>query len=118
MSFALRLCLPLRRITLVHALRNSHPVLTVLSRSYLTPTAPPHTPRHASFSTTPQRRASEDPELQHLVEQQQKMLRLLQEKPELVQVVQEFAEKLQAEGASLIKYSFYWFSSIANFLIC
>lgn len=101
MSRIVRLHFPLRRMVAVHALRNYPIACRAFSHVWaVTPAAaPPHTPRHVSlFSTTPHRRASEDPELQNLVEQQQKMLRLLQEKPELVKVVEEFAERLQAEG--------------------
>lgn len=55
------------------------------------------------LSSTAQRRASEDPvrtaELQHIFEQQQRLMRLLQEKPDVLENIKTFIKLVQDEGA-------------------
>ncbi len=89
-------------LRLAHTTALRHPSLSLLR---FTPSSSPtrdalHT-RH--FSSSPQRRAEEDPErnaqLQNVFTQQQKLLKLLQEKPETLEHIKKFVEQLESNGA-------------------
>ncbi|TFK85886.1 hypothetical protein K466DRAFT_600776 [Polyporus arcularius HHB13444] len=54
-----------------------------------------------SFSTTPRRYAEEDPNLQAMFAQQQKLLKLLQDKPEVLDNIKEFVTLLQNNGVDV-----------------
>ncbi|OJT13393.1 hypothetical protein TRAPUB_10159 [Trametes pubescens] len=88
-------------LRLAHTTALRHPSLSLLR---FTPSSSPtrdalHT-RH--FSSSPQRRAEEDPErnaqLQNVFTQQQKLLKLLQEKPETLEHIKKFVEQLESNG--------------------
>ncbi|KAI0829370.1 hypothetical protein BC628DRAFT_1128525 [Trametes gibbosa] len=85
---------PMFRLAQTAALR--HPSLGLAS-SYSS--APARDALHArTFSSSPQRRAEEDPQLQHLFQQQQKLLKHLQNSPETVEHIKTFMDLLQQNG--------------------
>lgn len=96
------LAIPALRLAHTSALRHSPLVTSAPARS----PAPSRSPSAArevllsrSFSTTPRRQANEDPNLQAMFAQQQKLLKLLQDKPEVVENIKEFVTLLQNNGA-------------------
>ncbi|GBE79155.1 hypothetical protein BKA93DRAFT_823948 [Sparassis latifolia] len=97
----LRTALPVKRIFTTNALRLTPASLQSRSR----PALPHRDPHHASFSTTPRRSASEEPETQALINQQQKVARLLQSDPELARLVVDFKDILESEGFTLNEQS-------------
>ncbi|KAI0637728.1 hypothetical protein C8Q77DRAFT_385884 [Trametes polyzona] len=87
-------------LRLAHTAALRHPSL-VLLRSAPSP-SPARDALHArAFSSSPQRRAEEDPELQHVFQQQQKLLKLLQEKPEVLEHIKKFVEQLESNGINV-----------------
>ncbi|KAI0771515.1 hypothetical protein BD413DRAFT_55931 [Trametes elegans] len=98
---------PLTRTLGIPALRVAHtavlrhPSLALLQSS-ISPT-PRRDALHArAFSSSPRRRAEEDParnaDLQMMFAQQQKLLKLLQDKPETLDHIKKFVEQLQENG--------------------
>ncbi|KAI0751280.1 hypothetical protein C8Q80DRAFT_563766 [Daedaleopsis nitida] len=85
----------LRHFTLsVHTARSSpsHPRQPSWARSALIT---------RSFSSTPHRRAGEDPKLQAIFENQQRVLKLLQDKPEVLDNMKEFVTLLKDNGVDV-----------------
>ena len=97
------LAIPALRFAHTAALRHS-PSLTSSARN--SPSSSQHAfyareaLRTRSFSSTPLRRAEEDPKLQQMFENQQMVLRLLQDKPEVLDYMKEFITLLKDNGAS------------------
>ncbi|KAH9894188.1 hypothetical protein C8Q73DRAFT_790752 [Cubamyces lactineus] len=94
------LAIPALRLAQAAALR--HPLSRISSPSPV----PARDALHArSFSSSPLRRASEDParnaDLQMMFEQQQKLLKLLQDKPETLEHIKTFVEQLKANGVDV-----------------
>ncbi|KAI0662971.1 hypothetical protein C8Q70DRAFT_482546 [Cubamyces menziesii] len=99
-SLARALAIPVLRVAQTAALR--HPLGHISSPS----PAPARDALHArSFSSSPLRRASEDParnaELQMMFEQQQKLLKLLQDKPETLEHIKTFVGQLKENGVDV-----------------
>ncbi|OBZ71903.1 hypothetical protein A0H81_08242 [Grifola frondosa] len=96
---------PLKRLVTTHALRLAHSSSTLRLSLSLSVSSHSHANARITrdFSTTPQRHASEDPNInmQAMIAQQQKITRVFQEKPELLQHVKDFAKILQEEGIDL-----------------
>ncbi|KAH9853853.1 hypothetical protein C2E23DRAFT_727758 [Lenzites betulinus] len=85
---------PVFRLAQTAALR--HPSLGLASSSS---PAPARDALHArNFASSAPRRANEDPELQHLFQQQQKLLKHLQDNPETVEHIKAFVGLLQQNG--------------------
>ncbi|KAI0721950.1 hypothetical protein C8T65DRAFT_629745 [Cerioporus squamosus] len=96
------LAIPALRLAHTSALRHYH--LAASARSP-TPSRPSPPAREVllsrSFSTTPRRQAEEDPNLQTMFAQQQKLLKLLQDKPEVLENIKEFVALLQNNGVDV-----------------
>ncbi|KAI0334846.1 hypothetical protein GY45DRAFT_1317910 [Cubamyces sp. BRFM 1775] len=102
LSLAPPLAIPALRLAQTSALR--HPLSRISSPS--PSPAPARDALHArSFSSSPLRRAAEDParnaDLQMMFEQQQKLLKLLQDKPETLEHIKTFVEQLKENGVDV-----------------
>ncbi len=78
-----------------HALSLAHSPQSQSQRPSLTREAL----RTRSFASSPHRRAEEDPNLQRVFDNQQKVLQFLQDKPEVLEYMKEFVTLLKDNGA-------------------
>ncbi|KAI0773774.1 hypothetical protein C8Q74DRAFT_1266640 [Fomes fomentarius] len=81
-------------VTLRHGLSLAHSPQSQTQRSSLTRDAL----RTRSFASSPHRRAEEDPNLQRVFDNQQKVLQFLQDKPEVLDYMKEFITLLKDNG--------------------
>ncbi|KAH9940562.1 hypothetical protein B0H21DRAFT_824776 [Amylocystis lapponica] len=92
----LQTTLPLKRIVLAHSLRLN------LAFFHTRPLPRFHSgPQQATFSTSPRRYASEDPEKQAILEHQRKVENVLRTDPELFELVLNLKSELEKAGVDI-----------------